>query len=314
MILIWIFTFVPGQAQANIAGIANPSQNPKELIASTSTSISTSTVVPSPSSPTAAPTQPVGARSSAAVCTSRVRELSQKKTLVIVYVFGYKDTRPARFVGDRYEKLQLVQRLTRSCDDEQYLCEFERSAKDAYIFEKQITRGPETQKIILQLVSSSASEDDDENRRQPWQEWQSLRARQSLLRGLQQADIVFYNGHSRSGGGPDFAPPVLNRTQEVDYSYYRLEKTQFKILLDALRKSKAHPTLVGLFSCRAEDLFGSQLEAVNQRVTLLAAPHLISYQEALHDSVYALEAILGNQCEKLDRLYRVARREKSREE
>ena len=58
-------------------------------------------------------------------------------------VFGYKDSRPARFVGDRHERLALIQRLTSECSGSQQACGFERSPENSDLFIKSIM-GPAT--------------------------------------------------------------------------------------------------------------------------------------------------------------------------
>jgi hypothetical protein len=238
------------------------------------------------------------------LCSPTLRSLLKQKDLSIVYVFGYKDARPARYVGDRYERAQLVQKVTAPCVADQLLCNFQRDPEDGYLFHRYLVQEAETQKIQLQIVGSSATEDDAENRTLSFQKWQSRSAQQALLTGISEADIVLYSGHSRAGGGPDFAPPVLKKaSSEVNYAYYQNKRSQFSVLIKAIKKAKKPPALLGLFSCKADEHFRKELQGLNKGISLLAAPHLISYQEALDSSVQAMEALLKMDCNTLQNLF-----------
>ncbi len=228
-------------------------------------------------------------------CNAVVKKIADKAVVEIVYVFGYKDSRPAKFVYDKYERINFLSRLQGPCGKNQLLCEFQRSDGDAFIFSKSIGE----KKIFIKVIGSSVTENDEENRNMKYQDWLSLRARNELHWGLQRADVVFYNGHSRSGGGPDFFVPKLRKDQHIDYDYYLTARTHFVQIVETLRKAKKKSKVFGIFSCKADEHFAQVLVKENPDILFVAARKLISYYEALNESEQALEAILHGKCEGL---------------
>ena len=110
-------------------------------------------------------------------CIHRYKKLFKEPELRVSILFGYKDARPQRYVGDRYERARLVQKVTRRCRGED-LCGFERSAEDASLFYKtlQLPWGGE-KRVVLEIVDSSAGADDQANRNNPFQRWKNAKAR-----------------------------------------------------------------------------------------------------------------------------------------
>lgn len=94
----------------------------------------------------------------------------------------------------------------------------------------------------------------------------SAAVKAEFLNSFHTADIVFYNGHSRKGGGPDFFPPYSvmdTRSSEylqTDYSYYEDLKLRYE-LINTVRGSSRAPKFIGLFSCDSKRHFYKQLNA-----------------------------------------------------
>ncbi len=231
-------------------------------------------------------------------CENIVKHLNKKKNLKITYVLGYKDARPARFVGDRYEKNTIVTKITSPCSSHKRLCDFKRTKTDAYLFYK-IQDG---KKLQLRLINSSATEDDDENREHPFQKWKSKKVKSDFLASLSQSDILFYNGHSRSGGGPDFSPPYLKKDNQVDFSKYKNNLGSFPEIMSRYKKTKSSPSVLGLFSCNSTQHFEKSLHALKKNVLLLTAPNLIYFKDALDESLESLELLLNSDCINLKKL------------
>jgi len=216
------------------------------------------------------------------------KPIIKTEALDLRVIFGYKDARPGRFVGDRHERLAFIQDLLQPCVESQSLvCGFERYKKDSSLFLKRLvsSKDPETQKrIILRVVHSSASTNDEANRKNPYQKVLSERAESIFLEGLKNARMVFYNGHSRFGGGPDFQPPVLNSAGYVDVSYYKTYSSGTSNMLAALAsrsKLTGKPLeKLGIFSCASSKHFKEALlkTKVNK---VIAGPRLLHYAEAL---------------------------------
>jgi hypothetical protein len=234
-------------------------------------------------------------------CTETYRKLFAKPTVNIRIVFGYKDARPARFVGDRHERLAFVQRILRTCEGANQACGFNRDDDNADLFTKEID-GPDGRKVNVRLVvaSSSIGSDDASNRQDAYQKWQSGYAERIFLTGIEKADIVFYNGHSRFGGGPDFEVPHLTEAGTVDVSYYRGRRPGFQKIREKLHervaKGEDSLKLFGLFSCTSSQHFAEEIEAESKGTGLISSRSLIYYTDALDNSLSALSAVLEMRC------------------
>lgn len=119
---------------------------------------------------------------------------------------------------------------------------------------------------------------------------------------MHQADILFYNGHSRAGGGPDFFPPLLKKDMQVDFTRYKNGYGSFHQILNYFKKINQPLKILGLFSCNATQLFEKDLATKQKEVMLITAPHLIYFKEALDKSLFALDAILRYDCNRLNQL------------
>jgi hypothetical protein len=234
------------------------------------------------------------------ICQQSYQTLFGKDALDVRLFFGYKDARPARFVADRYEQMLFVQALLRPCRKDREDCGFAREVathpKGEELFTKSI-QGPDgrSRTISLTVTHSSVGPDDVANRENPFQKWSSQFARESFIDALKNADVVFYNGHSRSGGGPDFDPPVINSRDEVNYAWYRIKHPGLSVLENALIMSK-NLKVLGLFSCASEQLFSKAVEKRNRSLQLISSRQLIYFSEALRDSLDSLSNLLGMKC------------------
>lgn len=216
-------------------------------------------------------------------------------------IFGYKDARPGRFVGDLHERLAFVQTLLAPCPSaaDSGPCGFQRHPKDQELFLKRVFKDDgEDVKVLLRVVHSSVATDDDANRKNLFQKFQSDRAESLFLQGLAEADMVFYNGHSRFGGGPDFAPPQLNTSGFVDSEFYSSQTTGTNKMLTVLEKRKITPdtqplSTFGIFSCTSSQHFMKSIKDTGVK-TVLTSRRLLHYSEALRDSVKALGLYLHN--------------------
>ncbi len=221
-----------------------------------------------------------------------------KDEIEIRILFGYKDARPSRFVGDRYEKFAFLRYLLLPCSRHFYACGFKRDTQDADRLFKEI-RGPDGRKKMVRLliVHSSIGPDDTMNRKQGFQQWQSGYAQTSFLEGLHRADAVLYVGHSRDGGGPDFFPPKL-LGRHTHYSWYKKNTPGLTKLLGELKDTSNPPKLIGLYSCVSSTYFAAQILKVVPHLGLVTSPKLIYYVEAMKSLMGTLSALLGQLCEK----------------
>jgi hypothetical protein len=153
-------------------------------------------------------------------------------------------------------------------------------------------------KVTMTLTHPSASEiyDDNVGPLASRQQMLTLQSEQNFYSGLSSADIVFYNGHSRDGGGPDFKPPVLNAKHKANYAgYYHIKREGFKNMMLSLKQNHA-PAMVGLFSCFSKTHFHAQLLKNNPQQALILSTDAIDYASTTQVSLGYLEAILQGEC------------------
>ena len=231
-------------------------------------------------------------------CKTAYLELYKNRTVDFKIIFGYKDARPARFVADRYERMLFVQRILKPCDRSQYACGFSRSKVDADLFLKDIP-GPDGQDrtVHLRVVQSSAGPDDEENRRDPFQKWRTRYATLAFLKSLNDGDVVFYNGHSRAGGGPDFEPPKIEPNQQVSFSWYKYHEPGLNQILGALEGAPSKLKLLGLYSCASSKHFLDKVSESKPELGLITSTRLIYFSDALESSIQALSSLLAMKCE-----------------
>ncbi len=229
-------------------------------------------------------------------CRNVYGRLFGKAKIEIRIVFGYKDSRPARFVGDSYERNGFVEALQAPCRIDRFDCGFERAGEDSDLFVKTIIGLDGKQhNINLRLVSSAVGPDDDDNRLNPFQQWKSKYAEELFYNGISSADVVFYNGHSRDGGGPDFEPPRLLKNQHVNYAWYIRQKRGPRMIEKSLQKQNRAAQLIGLYSCVSEKLIPKT--RIRKNVGWIANKRLIYYADALQSLSEALSSLLGMKCE-----------------
>ena len=235
------------------------------------------------------------------LCDQVYESLFNNRVFTIYIVFGYKDSRPQRFVADQLEKMALIRHITQKCIGSYPICEFVRNSENTDLFEKAgVKPNGEQVKIKLWLVDSSVGFDDEDNRKNPFQLWKSTMTKKKFQTGLREADIVFYNGHSRGGGGPDFSPPILKLdSSEVNYKLYHHNRTGLQVTQEAVNLEKgSRVKVLGLFSCVSGEHFSGEIKSVNSKVALLTSEVLLYYVDAMRDSVAAMAGILSGYCQR----------------
>ena len=237
-------------------------------------------------------------------CSNLKSSLFDKPSVEIRMIFGYKDARPARFVGDRHERLAFIQKMTAPCKGEDQACGFFRSIEDADLLTKPLDIDGQIKVVRLYVVNSSVGSDDEENLKDPFQDWKSQHAETEFLEGLKKSDVVFYNGHSRFGGGPDFRSPKLAKDGTVSVSAYKNNRQGLTKLIRALedgRKPKARDfaslKVLGLYSCTSSQHFNRRIRSSSE-AGLISSNALMYYSDALDQSVTALNTLLQNRCPK----------------
>ena len=244
-------------------------------------------------------------------CNQHYAAIAEKGTLDFRYALGYFDESHGysspqygfspSIDGSNFSALREF--LTKPCaaDSKRMSCGFAETGlpqTGVTQLSKSITLLGRPVNVTITLTHSSASELFDNNVGPLIQRQETLTAQSedNFFDGLSSADIVFYNGHSRNGGGPDFKPPVLNAHKKADYSgYYQIKREGFKHMMTSLKQQHA-PALVGIFSCFSKKHFHATMMKNNPRQSVILTGDAIDYLSTTQASLGYLEAILRGEC------------------
>ncbi|OFZ30174.1 MAG: hypothetical protein A2622_10025 [Bdellovibrionales bacterium RIFCSPHIGHO2_01_FULL_40_29] len=115
--------------------------------------------------------------------------------------------------------------------------------------------------------------------------------------GIGHADIVIYNGHSRDGGGPDFNPPILDKSLHVNYrGYYQVKRPGIRRVLDLIRNGPNKDSVMTFFSCYSRKHFYTDLLKANPKQRLVLSADTIDYYDSLKASMGYLQGFLRGAC------------------
>jgi len=153
--------------------------------------------------------------------------------------------------------------------------------------------------VVMTLTHASASESFIKNTNELAAEQNrlALQSEQSFFDQIGIADVLIYNGHSRNGGGPDFRPPILDKTLHVDYNgYYEVKKIGINRVLKQIRQQPNKDSILGLFSCYSHKHFYKSLLKANPKQKLVLSTNTIDYFDSLYASLGLMEGLLRGQC------------------
>lgn len=246
-----------------------------------------------------------GDRNADPSCKSRYGKIFNKKTIKISFGFGYGDARPNSMVWDHYVYSALVKKLKGNCPLGVVTCGFSESKTEKDLFRK-IVEGPtgETNSLIeLRITKPSLSGDNSINMSSANAEKQMLTCAAANNKFMSEiangADIVFYYGHSRDGGGPDFCPAKTLSNDHVNYPYYRKNQPGFKNLLNAMELAKTNKNpnkVIGLFSCSSGPHFYKRMLKVNSSAGYIVTSRTATFHELSMDAYASLDNLLSQRC------------------
>jgi len=233
-------------------------------------------------------------------CAEKYQKLMKTGNLDINIFFGYEDSEFTNFPVDVTERLSLIEFLTRPCDPNKAnvkLCGFIRGEDDAEFLHRYVTMPDGSQKRVnLHIYGASMGTDDTSNRDSIYQKIQSgrLTALYSLM--VQHQNIVFYAGHSRDGGGPDFTPAVKTANGEVDYAWYRKNRPGVKRLVEDLKKRTDQDLLLGFFSCDSKKNFKKDIKKVSSAKAAFST-RIVEGNETTYGLMTMMNNLMNFSCE-----------------
>jgi hypothetical protein len=151
----------------------------------------------------------------------------------------------------------------------------------------------------MTLTHASASESYEQNKGAlvDLQKKLALQSEENYFENIGKSDVVIYNGHSRNGGGPDFNPPLLDKTLHVNYDgYYKVKKIGITRVLNQIKKNPNKDSVLGIFACYSQKHYYSSLMKANSKQRLVLSTDTIDYFDSLHASIGLLEGLLRGQC------------------
>lgn len=249
-------------------------------------------------------------------CYNSFAHIINKGTMNISYVVGYMDTAGSKQsnygddgtnygVARSHDKAMyeaMINRLTAPCRyAQQTACDFKitNSTRGYSKLSRVIDFFNRPLQVNIDIAHSSLNEIYEENisaTNRSQQEAFSARAESLFLNGILNADIAFYNGHSRSGGGPDFRPPKLLSNNHTNYAPYKKEQNEIRKVLAALKARTDKNLILGLFSCSSNSHFGKMIAQAKPGLKTILSGDLIFTNEATTASAGYLEALLRGNC------------------
>lgn len=244
-------------------------------------------------------------------CIRRYSRIVDDGVLDIRIVLGYFDWTTGstvRYRGRNYGyspsidpgAYAALRKLLRSrCSGNAEFCGFEQES--AYRFRKSVVIQGRRVQAKVDMIFASVSEYLAANtgRYASQQRRRSQTAQEIFQSALRNADAVFYFGHSRDGGGPDFDPPVfVSGTNKVNYNgYYKEERPGMKKMLAALSSGR-QPSILGLMSCDSKDHFLPRVRQVAPDMGVILSKDVLKVDGVYTALIGGVDAVLRGQCQR----------------
>lgn len=241
-------------------------------------------------------------------CQQRYEGLLEDGVLDIRIAVGYFDwttNLPTTAYGvspsiDPSAFVSLRKFLLSPCRSNSRFCGFVQDPSNMQAFMRYVQIQGQTYLARIEIQYSSATEYLSMNLGQArgLQQMRTQYAERFFANALQKADAALYFGHSRDGGGPDFAPPVFIQGQnKVDYQgYYIPRKIGLQKMVEALSDADQPAPVIGLFSCDSRGHFLREIREAARESGLISSTAVINIEEAYTAMIGATDALLRGQC------------------
>ncbi|MGE5086179.1 MAG: hypothetical protein ACM3MG_07730 [Bacillota bacterium] len=195
-----------------------------------------------------------------------------------------------------YEAIKYL--LTSRCSGNTQFCGFNQEGNFTFTKNVNVQGRPVRARILMNFASNSEFFND--NLQSSAQAERTKYMENFWSQSLQNADASFYFGHSRNGGGPDFAPPILIPGEnKVNYKgYYEVYRPGFKKMLAALGAGSGQTRIIGLMSCDSRDHFLSRLRTIAPRSGVITSTNVVTVERVYTAMIGAIDALLRGQCQK----------------
>lgn len=204
---------------------------------------------------------------------------------------------PSIDIGAYYALRELI---TSRCRGNLQLCRFEETPGNPYVFTKNVVVHGRQVRARIEIQFASASEYLNQNVGSAAQEQRTAYMQNYYDQALQNADAAFYFGHSRNGGGPDFAPPkFIPGTNKVNYAgYYKKYRPGFNKMLQSLSNPSRQADVIGMMSCNSRDNFMSKLRSTAPKSGVITSTAVLTVEEVYTAMIGGMDGLLRGQCQK----------------
>lgn len=220
------------------------------------------------------------------VCLTNTTAMLADGKLEIDIFLGYYDNSPGDWVVNFRERSEIVRELTKRCINDG-LCDFIMNPADRNRFTKNVSINEKPVLVSVTIHNSAVMEYTSYNQTQRQRDL-SRQTEANFHDRVRNGEAVFYLGHSRYGGGPDFNTPVLDPNYQVDEQYYRSQKPGYKLLQNALQGGGAK--LFGAFSCESIEYFSKMVRRSAPNTVFMGTTLTPPYE----DNMAAFYSALGN--------------------
>jgi hypothetical protein len=245
-----------------------------------------------------------------AACHQRYDKILKDGVIDIRIAVGYFDWTVGSSVGQygispsldigAYYALRGL--LTSSCSGNLRFCGFRPDQKNSNRLTRDVIINGQRVQAVVSIVFASATEYYSQNTGSYRQQQQdrSQYAENFFLNALTNADAVFYFGHARNGGGPDFKPPVfIPGTNKVDYNgYYLVRKEGVKKMTAALASAQNRTSVLGLMACDSRDHFLRSIRAVAPDTGVITSLNVLGVDIVYTAMLGGADSLLRGQCQK----------------
>jgi hypothetical protein len=250
---------------------------------------------------------PVERAAGAFACYNKITStLKNRRVLNIGVALGYSDLTDEHIdlVTDGFTLNTLNKNLTNRCVYEnQGFCAFnliDGGENQVNHFTREL-KSPDGDDITVNIYTMNSSYSignyDNKTKFKDLQDLKTQTAKNFYAWALTNTDVVFYEGHSRDGGGPDFAPPRPTRSGTVNYAWYHAHKPGLKFLLSALDSTQDRPMAIGLFSCASKGHFLKSLQKHSPESKLILSTKVVEAYKTKMGLMRTLESILNFECD-----------------
>lgn len=194
---------------------------------------------------------------------------------------------------DPFLRAAVEQVLSRECQgSRQQLCGFELlSTNDIESFYRREGEGGLIQEIRVLSGAVSALHDENVGRGAKEQLRRSERAEQAFMKAFETSEVVFYIGHSRKGGGPDFRPPRL-KNDAVDYASYAVDRSGAKRTVKAVKGLNRRAQSLALLSCDSTEHFLNEVRQAGPNLELATVKGPLRAEELVTAGLLGAELFL----------------------